>query len=273
MALKYVASNTTYDFGKSEYTTTSNKYKRLNYIANGKTYQIGLATDSTATQYSPLKMKINDSTYYIGRSISGSLSSSKSTSNAYTVNDSNTYSTINGYRVGQSAYITTGYILVNIDATSSAWNIPGGFPDYETAAELDNYYGYGYDTFTTSIATTAFRTNYWDYVGNSTTRFGYQGDIITFVSIDYGTYHYDHKINYGTTTGDNGYPSHDMFTTKYTMTIDRINVVAARTTSTSMTTSTYNSAVTTVQTSYRTNTYTSSSSVSVSYSTSSNNFV
>lgn len=76
MALKYVASNTTYDFGKSEYTTTSNKYKRLNYIANGKTYQIGLATDATATQYSPLKMKINDSTYYIGRSSSRSISTS-----------------------------------------------------------------------------------------------------------------------------------------------------------------------------------------------------
>ena len=76
MALKYVASNTTYDFGKSEYTTTSNKCKRLNYIANGKTYQIGLATDSTATQYSPLKMKINDSTYYIGRSSSRSSSTS-----------------------------------------------------------------------------------------------------------------------------------------------------------------------------------------------------
>jgi len=85
MALKYVASNTTYDFGKSEYTTTSNKYKRLNYIANGRTYQIGLATDSTATQYSPLKMKINDSTYYIGRS------SSRSTSNSYVSTYSSRY--------------------------------------------------------------------------------------------------------------------------------------------------------------------------------------
>ena len=85
MALKYVASNKTYDFGKSEYTTTSNKYKRLNYIANGKTYQLGLATDSTATQYSPLKMKINDSTYYIGRS------SSRSTSNSYVSTYSSRY--------------------------------------------------------------------------------------------------------------------------------------------------------------------------------------
>lgn len=92
MALKYVASNTTYDFGKSEYTTTSNKYKRLNYIANGKTYQIGLATDSTATQYSPLKMKINDSTYYIGRSSSRSSSSSyRSTYSSRYVARVNTY--------------------------------------------------------------------------------------------------------------------------------------------------------------------------------------
>ena len=92
MALKYVASNKTYDFGKSEYTTTSNKYKRLNYIANGKTYQIGLATDSTATQYSPLKMKINDSTYYIGRSSSRSSSSSYRSTYSSRITRINTYS-------------------------------------------------------------------------------------------------------------------------------------------------------------------------------------
>lgn len=107
MALKYVASNKTYDFGKSEYTTTSNKYKRLNYIANGKTYQIGLATDSTATQYSPLKIKINDSTYYIG------ISSSRSSSTSYTSTYSSRYlARVNTYTYPytESSIKTTGYV-------------------------------------------------------------------------------------------------------------------------------------------------------------------
>ena len=109
MALKYIASNTTYDFGKSEYTTTSNKYKRLNYIANGKTYQIGLATDATATQYSPLKMKINDSTYYIGRS------SSRSTSASYVSTYSSRVARVNTYTFSTAIFVYSHITSVTYD--------------------------------------------------------------------------------------------------------------------------------------------------------------
>lgn len=110
MALKYLVSNTTYDFSGSQYTNIVGGSKRLNYIASGKTHQLGLATDKTCSQYSPLIMKVNGTNHYIGRSTSGSLSSSRSTSNTYTVLNGNTYTTINGYRSAQSTYATTGYM-------------------------------------------------------------------------------------------------------------------------------------------------------------------
>lgn len=125
MALKYVASNTTYDFGKSEYTTTSNKYKRLNYIANGKTYQIGLATDATALQYSPLKMKINDSTYYIGRS------SSRSSSTSHILTDSSLTSMVSTFY--DNFTTTTTYDSDHTEHWTTVWTYNSWtYPEYST---------------------------------------------------------------------------------------------------------------------------------------------
>lgn len=68
MGLKYNASGRTYDLGGPQYTNVGGGSKRLNYIASGKTHQLGLATDKTCSQYSPLVMKVNGTNYYIGRS-------------------------------------------------------------------------------------------------------------------------------------------------------------------------------------------------------------
>lgn len=135
MALKYVASNTTYDFGKSEYATTSNKYKRLNYIANDKTYQIGLATDSTATQYSPLKMKINDSTYYIGRSSSRSASTSHVStysSRITRVNTSVSYYYA-AFQVWTTSYVGQHVVGEVVTTVNRSQSIIVTYPEYSTA--------------------------------------------------------------------------------------------------------------------------------------------
>lgn len=157
MALKYVASNTTYDFGKSEYTTTSNKYKRLNYIANGKTYQIGLATDATATQYSPLKMKINDNIYYIGRS------SSRSSSTSY----ASTYS---------SRYVARVNTYTYSYATSSI-RTETGFPYivYHTIVALNEINSY-YSNSTYSYLSTLneYREEGQDYISTWESKIGYK---------------------------------------------------------------------------------------------------
>lgn len=175
MALKYVASNTIYDFGKSEYTTTSNKYKRLNYIANSKTYQIGLATDATATQYSPLKMKINDSTYYIGRSSSRSSSTSHtSTYSSRYLARVNTYThsytdssikTVYPYIVHE--YFTTFSIFY--ESASSSWSYHSVF-DASRSEYAATYSTGAYENMGTIQTTTKSHIVYYipDYTAANT---------------------------------------------------------------------------------------------------------
>ena len=110
MALKYLVSNTTYDFGGPQYTNIGGGSKRLNYIASGKTHQLGMATDKTCSQYSPLVMKVNGTNYYIGRSQSGSYITSDSISSTRL----NTY-TSGGHSTQSRTY--TANIYTNIRQT------------------------------------------------------------------------------------------------------------------------------------------------------------
>jgi len=180
MALKYLVSNTTYDFGGPQYTNIGGS-KRLNYIASGKTHQLGMATDKTCSQYSPLVMKVNGTNYYIGRSQSGSYITSDSISstrlNTYTSGEYSTqsrtyygpaiYTNITGVSEKQNGvrgYITTIYSTSYTDtvqeSTSSYldnWTHidPDGF---EYAQEQRYYYTYytsnngriGYKTLTST---------------------------------------------------------------------------------------------------------------------------
>lgn len=142
MGLKYNASGNTYDLSGPQYTDIRGA-KRLNYIASGKTYQLGLATDSTASQYSPLKMKVSDSTYYIGRS------QSNSTSKSYTTNFTSRY----GYTEKTNVYkLDTDRQYVFESFRSEYYYDDGRFYKSESyTTSLTAYYGATYATFTRTV--------------------------------------------------------------------------------------------------------------------------
>lgn len=160
MALKYLVSNTTYDFGGPQYTNIGGS-KRLNYIASGKTHQLGLATDKTCSQYSPLVMKVNGTNYYIGRSQSGSYITSDSilstristrTSNgysaqSYTYDGAKTYKCIKGRKQYQCVDHFGELQFEALPETSESHFTTGYEPDNSyvaTAAitQFDKHYRY-----------------------------------------------------------------------------------------------------------------------------------
>lgn len=75
MALKYKCANSTYDLSGPEYTTVSDKHKRLNYVCGNTVKQVGLTTDTSASEYSPLRFNLDGQNYYVGRTTSQSTSS------------------------------------------------------------------------------------------------------------------------------------------------------------------------------------------------------
>lgn len=104
MGLNYIASGKIYNISGNEYTTVSDKKHRLNYIASGQVHELGLTTDSTASKYSPLRIKVENSTYYIGRSQSSSTSyqttlSTKSSSSYNTYRTTEMNYTYNAYKI------------------------------------------------------------------------------------------------------------------------------------------------------------------------------
>lgn len=151
MGLKYICSGSTYDISGPEHEPVSNKKHRLNYVVSGSTKQIGLATNSSCTQYSPLRIKTqttidgnNVTAFYIGRSESSSASEKLTytsatlgyhwietwTQSSYTYTNGNKSTTGTTYqtRSSTSRYdywisVTINSNMINISCTSSTSSV------------------------------------------------------------------------------------------------------------------------------------------------------
>ncbi len=191
MGLNYICSGSTYDLSSAEYTTVSDKYMRLNYIGPTKvtldsytttirsTKQIGLATDASCSQYSPLRVKVSGQEYYIGRSTS---KETTETSNYSTTSETTSYWTETSYTH------STSYTSTYKGASSGVPSNATSYSQYIASQSVASTFSTSYTSTRSGVSngSNANMTNTVQYeAGYNTTSSQYTTNTSTVYSINH----------------------------------------------------------------------------------------